>query len=349
MKYELKYKRQKDITINDMDDLTVNINKIKNKIDINPEKWSLIKKIIHDYEYIYTSQNPSKNIAKCVPFSRSYFKLKEMINVYDILKNRNNLNIFCIAEAPGGFIQCFLDYTDIVTKIIGTSLLSVDKSIPYWNKKLLNEPKIEFKYGVNNDGDICELQNILSLIKDNKNKYDIITADGGFDYSTDYNSQERDSLKLIYSEIFLALNTQKEGGIFICKLFDTFLKETIYLINCLSHSYEKIYFHKPAVSRYSNSEKYIVCIGYKGYNKDLINILFRGLVNKIEYVCDENFLNSIRLFNEYYLEEQTKKINEGVNLFNKSLYVHPTKKQLNMTLGWCKQNNIEINENCYYL
>ena len=86
MKYELKYKRQKDITINDMDDLTVNINKIKNKIDINPEKWSLIKKIIHDYEYIYTSQNPSKNIAKCVPFSRSYFKLKEMINVYDILK-----------------------------------------------------------------------------------------------------------------------------------------------------------------------------------------------------------------------------------------------------------------------
>ena len=38
-------------------------------------------------------------------------------------------------------------------------------------------------------------------------------------------------------------------------------------------SYEKISFIKPSTSRQSNSEKYIVCLGYKGYNKDIIKLL----------------------------------------------------------------------------
>ena len=49
------------------------------------------------------------------------------------------MDIFCIAEAPGGFIQCMLDYKDKIKNIYGTSLLSDDKNIPYWNKKLLDE------------------------------------------------------------------------------------------------------------------------------------------------------------------------------------------------------------------
>ena len=33
------------------------------------------------------------------------------------------------------------------------------------------------------------------------------------------------SLSLIYGEIFMALNVQEKGGIFICKVFDLFIKE----------------------------------------------------------------------------------------------------------------------------
>ena len=44
-----------------------------------------------------------------------------------------------------------------------------------------------------------------------RNNYcEIITADGGFDYSIDYNSQEDMSYKLLYCEIFIALNIQKK-------------------------------------------------------------------------------------------------------------------------------------------
>jgi hypothetical protein len=99
----------------------------------------------------------------------------------------------------------------------------------------------------------------------------------------------------------------------------------------------------------SNSEKYIICIGYKGYNKEIINLLFRGLINKTEYKCPEDFLNNIRKFNEYYLEKQINKINEGIRLFDKSLKIYPTTEQIQLTVNWCEENNVEINEKCYYL
>ena len=343
MKYKLDYINDERVFIDDMKDLIENVKKEKSKIDENPNKWSVIKKVINEYEYIYTSPNPLKNIALFYPYSRSYFKMKEILNKFNIIKNSHN--IFCIAEAPGGFIQCLLEY-DVT--IDATSLLSEDKKIPYWNKKLIDKD-INFKYGIKNNGDICDINNIISLIKDKKNYYDIITADGGFDCSVDYNSQEKDSLKLLQSEIFLALNTQKIGGSFICKIFDIFLKETIHLIYILSLLYENIYFHKPAISRISNSEKYIICIGYKGYDKNLINLLFRGLVHKIEYKCSKDFLNSIRKFNEYYLEKQVNKINEGTRLFNKQLKIYPSREQIQLTIDWCIENNVEINKKCYYL
>ena len=221
MKYKFNYESDREIKINDMDDMISEIKLIKNKIDYNPRKWITIKKIIHDYEYIYTSPNSNKNIANIVPFSRSYFKLKEMINSYGLMKE-NNYCIFCIAEAPGGFIQCLLDYETKIDKIVGTSLLSDnDSNIPYWNKKLFSE-KLEYTYGKKQNGDICDIDNLLSMVYNKQNTYDIITADGGFDYSIDYNKQEKDSLPLIHSEILLALCTQKKGGTFICKLFDMF-------------------------------------------------------------------------------------------------------------------------------
>lgn len=343
MKYKLEYNDDEKVFISDMEDLIEVIKKEKSKIDENPNKWSTIKKIINEYEYIYTSPNPNKNIADIYPYSRSYFKIKEILNTFNIIKDSDN--IFCIAEAPGGFIQCLLEYN---VKIDATSLLSDDKSIPYWNKKLMDK-NINFNYGIKNNGDICDINNLISLIKDKKNYYDLITADGGFDYSVDYNSQEKDSLKLIKGEIFLALNTQKIGGSFICKIFDIFLKETIHLIYILSLLYDSIHFHKPAVSRISNSEKYIICIGYKGYNKELINLLFHDLVNCVEYKCSKDFLDNIRKYNEYYLKNQINKIREGVELFDKSLKKYPTEKQIDTTIKWCKENNIKINEKCYYL
>ena len=62
---------------------------------------------------------------------------------------------------------------------------------------------------------------------------DYITADGGFDFSLDFNNQEDMSFKLILSQIFYALIMQKQGGNFILKIFDIFKIKTIEIIYLL--------------------------------------------------------------------------------------------------------------------
>ena len=64
--------------------------------------------------------------------------------------------------------------------------------------------------GVDKTGNLYNYENASNFIKNiNLNYCYLVTADGGFDYSSDYNSQEISSYKLIYSEIYVALNIQK--------------------------------------------------------------------------------------------------------------------------------------------
>ena len=51
---------------------------------------------------------------------------------------------------------------------------------------------------------------------------DLITADGGFDFSLDFNNQEIIITKLLFAQMTYALLMQKQGGSFILKIFDTF-------------------------------------------------------------------------------------------------------------------------------
>jgi hypothetical protein len=91
---------------------------------------------------------------------------------------------------------------------------------------------------------------------------DLITADGGFDFSLDFNQQEIFIGKLLFAQIAFAICMQRRRGKFILKIFDSFMQHTIDLIYLLSSFYEKVYITKPNTSRYANSEKYIVCIGF---------------------------------------------------------------------------------------
>ena len=68
---------------------------------------------------------------------------------------------------------------------------------------------------------------------------DIITGDGGFDFSVDFNQQESTSTRLLFSQICFALSLQKKGGYFILKLFDCFNRSTLDLIYIVYLFYEK--------------------------------------------------------------------------------------------------------------
>ena len=352
MIFEFNHGESQKINCTDMKHFLKIISKDKNKIDNYLKEWSSIKKVIHEYEYVYSSSNIKKNVSSILPISRSYFKLTEIINKHNLFNLKDKIKCFSMAEAPGGFIESLLDNKDKINKIYGITLLSEDSRVPFWNRKIKNNKLIELIYGSNNNGDLIDINNLLSLVKYfRNNKIHLITADGGFDCTNDYNNQEKYSLPLIYGEIFLALNVQSKNGVFICKIFDLFLKETIKLIYILILSYDKVYIHKPSISRISNSEKYLVCIGFKGYNKDIINILIRSFNNyDIDIQIDENFKKQMEAFNKQYTEKQSKQINLGIELIQKNLIKHKTTdNQINNSIQWCKENNIPINDSCYFL
>ena len=350
MIYKFNFTKSPHIEAYDFHKESQYLKNIKNKIDKYPYEWKIIKKIIHDHEYVYTSPNKSKNISNYLPISRSYFKLTEIINKHNIIF-KDKINCFAMAEAPGGFIESLLEQEENIDKIYATTLISDNKKVPYWNNKIKTNKKVSLLYGSKNNGDLIDIINILSFKKELKQSIFFVTADGGFDCTENYNDQEKNSLPLIYCEIFLALNVQCKGGIFVCKIFDISLKETIKLIYVLFLSYEKVYLHKPLTSRKSNSEKYIVCIGYKGYNKEIINNFIRSFSNfDLNMKIEENFLEQLKYFNKKYIEDQIKQINLGIQLIQTNkLHNKPTENQITKAYNWCLSNNIPINNNCYYL
>ena len=131
----------------DMDKLKDKLDITKDKIDKVPHEWDVVKKIIHNYEYIYTSYNSRRNIAAKRPISRSYFKLVEILYEFDINVEGDTL---CLAEAPGGFIQRLNELVKS-SKIYGITLKG--KDVPHWNNSLLNMKNIIFLYGQKQNGD----------------------------------------------------------------------------------------------------------------------------------------------------------------------------------------------------
>jgi 23S rRNA U2552 (ribose-2'-O)-methylase RlmE/FtsJ len=323
----------------------------KCKIDNYAKQWEIIKKIIHLHEYVYTSSYLRKNISQEVPISRSYFKMKEMILKYNLIERDKKYKITCLAEAPGGFIQSFLSLRS-VAEIHGITLISESSNIPYWHRSLFQKDKLKFHSGKDENGDLYSLGNVLSFISElGQSSMDIVTGDGGFDYSNNYNDQEKDSLKLIYSEIFVAINVQKKRGVFICKIFDIFCEETYQLLHILYMSYDAISIYKPCISRFSNSEKYIVCQGFRGYNKEIVNEMIHHFDdNHLEYEIDSEFLNMIYRINEKYVLSQVDQINRGIDLIRENRFTkQPTKLQIETAIEWCRKYNIKINTECIYL
>ena len=322
------------------------LSETKALIDDCPDKWEICKKIIHVHEYVYSSSHQRRNLCHIVPVSRSYFKMKELKQEY----LGQIQSCVCLAEAPGGFIQCLLE-TDI-PKIYGVTLVSDDKKVPFWNRLLTTNDRFVDYRGIKGSGDLVDFTNVLSLIKRfGRQAVDLVTGDGGFDTSSDYNHQELNSLSLIYSEIYIALHIQKIGGSFMCKVFDTFVRETVLLIYSLTLCYDEVYLHKPSISRLSNSEKYVVCRGFKGASMDLLNHMTHHFTdNQLDMSVNASFLQKISEFNESYATDQCRSIQNGLKLIRTHKLIHrPTRHQLDEGISWCTKYDIPLNHQCQYL
>ena len=350
-----------------------NLNNIKEYI-CNLKYWNIYRRLFNPLSLLNLLNEKKKNIGiyNNKILSRSFFKMIEIEKDYNIFHRYKNKNIKTtfIAEAPGGFIESFYklreNYKD---SYYGISLIEKNKNIPNWNN-LLNKKydRLKLLYGYDNTGNIYKLINILNYINNiGEHSCDIVTADGGFDFTKDYNNQEYNFLKLFFCEIVLALKLQKYGGIFIIKCFDLTHIIGIKLFYILSHLYETITITKLKTSRQTNSERYIICKNLKVILNDNIIKRFYELILKWDYNVinfadlfnfniNINFLKKLEEYNSWFYMKQIKVYNiifsidlnlnkSYIKIFIKQIIIKNIKKNL----IFCNNNNLKINDNSYIL
>jgi 23S rRNA U2552 (ribose-2'-O)-methylase RlmE/FtsJ len=347
--------------------LTLNsyLNNAKKQIDENYDSWDYTKRYTNPYEFIHTViPNTKYSVSKMKPLSRSFYKMVEMVNMFHLFSDfgEKSINTFHLAEGPGGFIEAtqHLRQNDS-DKYYGMTLMDEDHNVPGWKKSnhfLETHKNVEIEYGVTGTGDLMEVDNLKYCNDKYKNSMDIITADGGFDFSIDFNQQEILATNLLLAQVSFAISMQKVGGHFILKIFDIFTKTTCDIMYLLSSLYKQVYIVKPNTSRLANSEKYIVCKGFKKYPDKLINNIIRkyDTLKTSEFISgilqdnlDYFYLNKIEEYNAIFGQQQIENINTTLNLIsckNKNEKIETLKKNnIQKSTQWCEKNNIVHNKN----
>lgn len=354
-------------------DLLKLLNHYKSKLDneINQKKWDYSKKLTNKYELVHNGNNRinNYNIANYIPISRSYYKLWEILYVIKDKISKNDIKVSTIAEGPGGFMECLINfrnkfYPNKKDLYYGITLKSDSKEVPSWKDNKLFK-NIDISYGEDGTGNLYYYNNLIHYINHvGWNECDIVTADGGFDFSVDFNKQEENMYRLLLSEIILALATQKKGGIFVCKFFNMYTVPTIKLYYLLNNFYEYTFIIKPKMSRPANSEKYIVCVNFKGIRRCYLNKLLDIIkyynifkeyqpdinITDVFNHIDVNFYDIITKFNNYITKKQIKYLEETFKIINNDYkYDYIKKQHIYYGIKLCKDYEIDVNYNNKYV
>ena len=299
---------EQSVTDSTVKELELKLIKLKKQIDVYYDanrkynKWNVMSRDLHQYEGAVV-KSPFRSV------SRAFYKLMEILVSFNPTFVKKNIESLHLCEAPGGFIQASLVmYGDRINKFFTTS---IESSIKY-HKDIKKNTK-----GTILSADITDYKTSEHIF-DNcpENGYALITADGAFDVSDNYEDQEKSTYDLLFNEIALALSCQSTGGNFILKMFDCLQPRTWNLIVWLQKCYKEVYICKPPSSRPVNSEKYCVCLNFiekytysPSYNKILDYPNFRNffLKESVEF----QIKNLEMVFEHIHLSENNSPLNDN--------------------------------------
>lgn len=342
----------------------------KNQIDkiYSQGVWDDYKKITNPYEYVFLSLNRrmSRSVAVRTPLSRSYFKMLEMlkggdliVEVSQLIERDGGLITSHAAEGPGGFIEAIHD--SLPGRVLfsqGMTLRSTSVNIPGWRKTtnfLNRHPQIKITYGADDTGDLLKIPNIDYFVEQFRQKAHIYTADGGFDFSSDFNAQEETILPLLVAEFYLGLKSIQRGGVILVKIFDTVLRPTLELIWIVTRQFREWTIVKPNTSRGGNAERYLVCKGFLGLD-DPTDQFFRQamamaneqrtIVSFLETKPPNAWIQTMLSIQETISQQETAIIRQTLDLIQK-----PDRNEIRRfieqnvarSIQWCVEHNEVVN------
>lgn len=329
--------------------------------------------------------------------SRAFYKMWEMLVYFDI-GSKKDLTYAALAEGPGSFLQAVLKFREKYKydlkkdKYFGVTIhpengnnIEMGKQfLGHYDKlypNLINIQKTfpldtSNKFKTKSSGDITDVKTISLFKKEiskSKKYSDLVTADGGFDWD-DENFQEQEAYQLILGQMIAAIRVQSKGGSFVLKLFETFTITSLKMIYLISSFYDDSYICKPLFSRSSNSEKYLVCKGFKfDQTKDskVLDVKIKNLeevlvkIGSVNYLQDifpdlvlpEKFVNDFKFMNIMISNEQQIMINkiityiDGNNYYGED-YHNYKNNSVDATKWWANKfftEKIDVNENKKYL
>jgi hypothetical protein len=224
-------------------------------------------------------------------------------------------------------------------------------NIPGWKRAyhfLKKSPMVSIDYGVDDTGDIMVPLNQGGFLAKTRSRCHIFTADGGFDFSEHYGTQEEEVLPLLISSVLIGLQTLVKGGDFILKVFDTESKSTIDLIALLASSFDSWTLYKPGLSRPCNAEKYFLGRGYKiapGWVlKTLVEIRnayvcgFRHMTS-IFLTIPKEISNDIYNLKQYFFDEQIAALRYAISHKDEWNFKPETQwlEIQDNSIQWCRQ------------
>ena len=379
MRYDLKFAKQKGEQKNHFSSaltpILMTLHRLKNRIDDmdHQNTWDEYKKITNPYEFVFLSlaKRMHFSVAKKIPLSRSYYKMIEIWQSLGLSETIPNEFVSAhSAEGPGGFIEALVDISARENRnhlaSLAMTLKSTDKNIPGWKKSqafLHSNPKVEITYGKDGTGNLYNLENHMVfkevLSTKPQSKAHLYTADGGFDFTNDFNNQEENVILLLLAEILLGLTVLEKGGALIIKLFDTVLQPTLEMLYITTRHFREWTITKPRTSRAANSERYLVCRGFLGVqedavrcfssvlrkknNKNILSFLHADIHKEQEY---KDFEREIVKFQETLCNLQIEAIKRTLLIIEtktNSLLREQIKENVVRSMEWCEQHGIEIN------
>lgn len=357
------------ITTKDQDALFA----LKNEIEtVGPiSQWDDAKKITNPYEYIFLSlqKRMHKSISALSPLSRSYFK---MIELWDMLQlqtcvpaDGSPLLTSHSAEGPGGFLEAIQHRTKDNADMIAMTLKSTEKAVPGWRKSqafLQKYPTVEITYGEDGTGNLYSLANQDTFQQEtlrhfNGKKAHLYTADGGFDFSADFNSQENTVQRLLAAEALCGIRSLQTGGTMILKIFDTKHVSTLELMWVISMCFTKTGLIKPKTSRPANSERYWIGVGLRPDIPTWIISLLRKMTSTEASagwsalfadhpVWTPTWVQQVIAFQEQIEEHQLHSIQQTLNLIkspSRQIVRDLIITNVRNSRLWCKTHGITLN------